>query len=98
MAATEAPWSSLRLLFYNDSAFNFKHSTRHPPVLLACTPQGPVYGFRPDGHGVCVLLERTEAPNEASAFLTFDVGQYDKKLIVWLWMKPEESAAEIKVR
>jgi hypothetical protein len=46
---------------------------------------------------VCVLLERTEAPNEASAFLTFDVGQYDKKLIVWLWMKPEESAAEIKV-
>jgi hypothetical protein len=96
MTATETPWSKIRLLFYNDSAIHFKQSTSNPPVLLACMPQGPVYGFRPDGNGASVLLERTDAPNEASAFLTFDVGQYDKKLVVWLWMKPEESAVEIK--
>lgn len=95
----KAPWVNIRLGCINESTIDFKLSDEYPPILQACCIQKQSEGFASQStQENCFELECTTGLHGYhSAFLTFTMGDLGKKFVVWIWMQPEDSAAEIQV-
>lgn len=96
MASAKAPWKSIQLSFSNDSSSSLRLSPNHPPVLQGCVYSGPFADSSLDG-GCTTQLECKDAAREGSAFLTYFIGDFKKKIILLLSIKPVSSVAEIRV-
>jgi hypothetical protein len=78
--------------------FEFKPSITFPPILQGggleddtVAPITPRFSKR------LTKFQKSSNSGAASALLTFELGDEPKKLVVWVWMKPEESAVATKI-
>ncbi|KAF4467375.1 hypothetical protein FALBO_5753 [Fusarium albosuccineum] len=92
-------WHHIDLGYMNESTLGLKYGKKYPPVLKSCHHKEKIDSIAAHNSAdKWIEIECTKAPadDSHSAFLTWLVGDTGKKLVAWIWMKPERSAAEIK--
>jgi hypothetical protein len=106
-APTPAPWGTVDVQFLNDTYESCKPHEDFGPVSRACTVEiDQKHATTHGGDRATADIENkksavrifAKSSGEASTFLSFDIGVEGYKLVVWIWLLPQHSALESRVR
>ncbi|CVL03394.1 uncharacterized protein FPRN_11750 [Fusarium proliferatum] len=100
-AGVQSPmlWSMVRLHLINDTGFQLALFTEGTPKCISCSFKSHEDIIPPESESeleIHVSGGKDAGKQPSSLFLIFLVGDTGKRLIVWVWMHPLQSAAEIK--